>query len=177
MINSSSIARPYYEALFSSINKEDSEFWDSLLERMTLILSDEKFRDLYLRRVLNEHQLFELFVSFFDFDLPEKAKNFIKILITQDRLLLIPDISNGLKFMRNQSENKSDILIKSAFELTTEQIEDLLLILEKKFKLKLHPKILIDKSLIGGIRIILQDTIIDASVQNYLRHMQAKLLS
>ncbi|AWD32197.1 ATP synthase subunit delta [Candidatus Kinetoplastibacterium sorsogonicusi] len=176
MISNASAARPYYEALFSSIDNEKYNEWDSLLKKMSLISQNVDFQNLYKSNILNKIQLSELFLSFFDDSIDIKAKNFINLLIDNKRLLILSDIYHGFKLLKDQKDNVNYVSIISAFDLSTQQIENLSMFLEKKFLSKLKISISIDKNLIGGIRIKFKDKIIDASVQHYLCSMKESLL-
>ena len=56
-------------------------------------------------------------------------------------------------------------------------IEGLIKGLEKKFNKKIDSKLVVDKSIIGGSRIIVGDTVIDASVKGQLDSLAYSLKS
>ncbi|MEO8838687.1 MAG: F0F1 ATP synthase subunit delta, partial [Herbaspirillum sp.] len=63
----------------------------------------------------------------------------------------------------------------SAFPLTDAQVSDLLAGLEKKFGRKLHPMVSVDATLIGGVRVVVGDEVLDTSVRAKLQQMQTAL--
>ena len=65
--------------------------------------------------------------------------------------------------------------ITSAFELSDDQVKELVAALEQKFGLKLKPNVTVDKSLIGGVRVAVGDQVLDTSVQAQLVRMRDQL--
>ena len=57
------------------------------------------------------------------------------------------------------------------------QVADLVAALEKKFKVKLKPAVTVDKSLIGGVRVVVGDAVLDTSVRSRLDAMRAALVA
>jgi len=49
--------------------------------------------------------------------------------------------------------------------------------LEKRFKRKINPQVSIDSDLIGGVRVVVGDEVIDGSVRGKLNAMAAGLLA
>jgi F-type H+-transporting ATPase subunit delta len=66
-------------------------------------------------------------------------------------------------------------VISSAFALDPAQIDELLPALERKFGCKLYPRVEIDPSLIGGIRVAVGDEVLDTSVRARLDSMRIAL--
>jgi len=54
-------------------------------------------------------------------------------------------------------------------------VADLIKLLEPKFGLKLKPHVIIDSALIGGVRVVVGDQVLDTSVQAQLQRMRDKL--
>jgi F-type H+-transporting ATPase subunit delta len=67
--------------------------------------------------------------------------------------------------------------IDSAFPLTDEQVAELKAALEKRFGKKIEPVVNVDPELVGGARITVGDTVIDASVRAQLQAMANQLRS
>jgi F-type H+-transporting ATPase subunit delta len=59
--------------------------------------------------------------------------------------------------------------------MTDAQVKDLAATLEKKFGRKLHPTVTVDSSLIGGVRIVVGDQVLDTSVRAKLQQMHNAL--
>ena len=70
-----------------------------------------------------------------------------------------------------------DAQIATAFPLGGEQLASLVSDLEKRFKRKINPHVSIDRDLIGGVRVVVGDEVIDGSVRGKLNAMAAGLLA
>jgi F-type H+-transporting ATPase subunit delta len=77
--------------------------------------------------------------------------------------------------LRNAQEGAADAEIVSAFELTPAQVVDLVATLEKRFGHNLNPSVTVDSSLIGGVRVVVGDEVLDTSVRARLQRMQTAL--
>ena len=77
--------------------------------------------------------------------------------------------------LKNAHEGAADAEVTSAFEMTADQVNELAATLEKKFGRKLHPTVTVDSSLIGGVRVVVGDQVLDTSVRAKLQKMQAAL--
>ena len=104
-----------------------------------------------------------------------EAKNFIEHVTENGRLTLLPEIAAQFHDLKNANEGAADVEITSAFELTDAQVQELAATLEKKFGRKLNPTVTVDSSLIGGVRVMVGDEVLDTSVRAKLQQMQIAL--
>jgi F-type H+-transporting ATPase subunit delta len=63
----------------------------------------------------------------------------------------------------------------SAFELSAAQLADVVQRLEKKTGRKVRAKVQLDKELIGGIKVVLGDKVIDGSARGQLSALETAL--
>jgi F-type H+-transporting ATPase subunit delta len=77
--------------------------------------------------------------------------------------------------LKNAQEGAADADITSAFELSPAQVSDLVATLEKRFGRKLTPTVVVDNALIGGVRVVVGDEVLDTSVRAKLQKMQTAL--
>jgi len=61
--------------------------------------------------------------------------------------------------------------------MTDEQVNQLILLIEPKFGLKLKPHVEVDAELIGGVRVTVGDHVLDTSVQAQLTQMRDALVA
>ena len=109
---------------------------------------------------------------------PEEIQNLLKLVIENGRLEAIPQISSQFHQLLNQERKEAEVLIETPFPLNDKQLADLVKALARKFPgLKLLPKVILDKSLIGGVRVSVGDKVLDGTVKARLDEMQVALTS
>ncbi|MCX5591189.1 F0F1 ATP synthase subunit delta [Alcaligenes endophyticus] len=177
MAELSTIARPYAEALFAAASNDKTalESWSALLSEMAQVAGLHDVREALNDPRLENRQRVELFSSLLKTSLDDKARNFIELLVENQRILLLPQIAEQFDLLKHQLEGTAEALIFSAFPLDDAQVNELLVGLEKKFGLKLKPNVTVDPSLIGGVRVVVGDQVLDTSVQARLASMRDTL--
>src|SRR5690606_4159326 len=103
------------------------------------------------------------------------ARNFIELLIENNRILVLPQVAEQFELLKNELEGTALAEISSAFPLSDDQVQQLVAGLEKKFGLKLKPVVTVDSELIGGVRVVVGDQVLDTSVQAQLARMRDTL--
>lgn len=177
MAELSTIARPYAEALFATVRDDQAGLasWSSLVSELAHVAGQDDVREALTDPRLNVQQRIQLFESLIKAALSAQARNFIELLISNDRVLLLPQIAEQFEALKNQHEGTALAEITSAYPLTDEQLQQLVSGLEKKFGLKLKPAVTIDLTLIGGVRVVVGDQVLDTSVQAQLARMRDTL--
>jgi len=178
MAEFSTVARPYAEALFAAARDDKAggpAVWLDLVNELAQIAANPDVREAMSDPRLEITQRAALFTGLAKSALPETACNFIKLLVENDRLLLLPEIAEQFAVLKNQSEGTAQAVITSAFQLSDAQVQDLLSALELKFDLKLKPQVVVDDTLIGGVRVVVGDQVLDTSVQAQLIRMRETL--
>ena len=177
MAELSTVARPYAEALFGAARDDRSGLpaWSDLIAQMAQVAAHPEVGTALSDPRLSGSKRVELFTSLIRADLPQAARNFVQLLVDNDRLLLLPEIASQFEALRNRHEGISVAEITSAFEMSDEQVKALLVGLEKKFGTKLRAQVSVDPSLIGGVRVAVGDQVLDTSVQAQLARMRDTL--
>lgn len=103
--------------------------------------------------------------------------NFIKIIIRNKRATSIIKIFDEFIKDCNQDLKIKSGTIYSVNELNQKQINDLEKALESKLKCQVELINVIDKKLIGGIKIQVEDQIFDGSIKNKLENLRKSLIS
>lgn len=175
MAELATIARPYAEALFRVAKAGDLEAWSSLVLEMAQVATHPDVVALANNPKLSEQQVRDIFTALLKSPVNDEAKNFIAMLVANNRLALLPQIGVQFHLLKNAQEGAADAQIFSAFALTDAQINALVSKLEKKFQRKLHPSVIVDSNLIGGVRVVVGDEVLDNSVRARLQKMRHTL--
>lgn len=182
MAEISTIARPYAEALLKAVkdSKDAGLAKDVLsgLEQIQTVVSDPQLKELVNDPSLKAEQLYALVSGVLGSAVPAQLDNFLKLIIENGRLDALPQVTSQFRRLVNEENKEADVLIESAFPLNDDQLKDLVVSLDKKFPgLKLLPQVVVDPSLIGGVRVSVGDKVLDGTVKARLAEMQSALTS
>ncbi|NMM28317.1 MAG: F0F1 ATP synthase subunit delta [Glaciimonas sp.] len=175
MAELATIARPYAVALFRVAKDGNLSAWSERLFEMAHVAAIADVQALAHNPNVSAKQIAAAFLSVLKSPVNEEARNFIGVLTDNRRLTLLPEIAVQFDVLKNADEGTADVEITSAFELTKDQVQGLTVTLEKKFGRKLRPTVTVDSSLIGGVRVMVGDEVLDTSVRAKLQQMQAAL--
>jgi F-type H+-transporting ATPase subunit delta len=124
---------------------------------------------------VSAQQVLDLFVGVARTALPAHAKNFLHTVIDNGRLNVLPEIASHFRALCNSRSGSSDAIIYSAFAMSPQAVAEVSGVLEKRFARKLNVTVELDESLIGGIRAVVGDEVLDTSVKARLEQMKVAL--
>lgn len=176
MAEPSTVARPYAEAAFRLAEQGDAlGAWSEMLAALALVAQDDRVRRAAADPKLSDAQVAGLFIAILAGKLSGEGENFVRVLAQNKRLELLPEIRQQFEALKNEREGVVEAEVQSAFELTDAQLKDLVQRLEKKTGRKVQARVSVDRELIGGVRIVLGDKVIDGSARAQLGALEAAL--
>lgn len=176
MAESVTIARPYAEALFRLASEGNSlAAWADRLERLATIARDPELAELIGNPKLSASQMASLVLDIQGETGNAELTNFVTVLAENERLALLSEIAELFNELKSKAEGTKEAIIYSAFPLDAAQVQTLAGQLEGHFKSKLQPRVEVDPSLIGGVRVAVGDEVLDASVRGKLDAMAVAL--
>jgi F-type H+-transporting ATPase subunit delta len=176
MAETATIARPYAEAVFALADKAGSSGkWLEMLATMAQVAANPDMQACIGNPNLGAKQLYDLFVALCKQDFPAEARNFVRVLIANGRLGLLPEIYAQFAELKNERDGVLEAEIRSAFPLENAQITALVADVSRRFKRRVQPRVTVDKDLIGGVHIKVGDEVIDGSVRGKLESMATAL--
>jgi len=176
MADLATIARPYAEALFSSVKPTELGFTLVQLSELAQLSSMPDVAVLANNPKISADELSKLMSGMVKTKLDDKVNAFLRLVNQNHRLAAMSEIAAQFEDLKNQSEGAAEVIITSAFPLEGDALSSLLISLKKRFGGKeLRPTIEVDPSLIGGVRVQVGDEVIDSTVKAQLATMQASL--
>jgi len=176
MAEPSTVARPYAEAAFKLADEAGAlARWAEMLAGLATVASDPRVRQAAGDPRLSDAQRAGLFIAILGGRLTAEAENFVRVLTQNDRLELLPQIHEQFEALKNEREGVVEATVHSAFELTDAQLEDIVARLEKRTARKVRAQVSVDRELIGGVKIVLGDKVIDGSARAQLAALEAAL--
>lgn len=176
MAEPSTIARPYAEAAFAIADESGRRAeWSAMLADMAAVAADARVRAAIADPNLSAAQAAGLVIGILAGRLTGEAENFVRVLAENGRLELLPHIRAQYEALRNGREGVIEAEIQSAFALEAAQLADLVARLERKTGRKVKASVRVDSDLIGGVRIVLGDKVIDGSARAQLAALETAL--
>jgi F-type H+-transporting ATPase subunit delta len=174
MAELATIARPYAEALFQS-SKADLQGATAWLEALAAVAGNSQLLEFAANPKVSDQQVFDVITGVAKVDLPAVAQNFLRTVIENGRLAALPEIAVQFRALKNAQGGSSDAVVYSAFPIEAASLAEVAGVLEKRFGRKLNFTVQEDPSLIGGIRVVVGDEVLDTSVKARLEQMKAAL--
>ncbi|MES2843352.1 MAG: F0F1 ATP synthase subunit delta [Pseudomonadota bacterium] len=174
MAEIATIARPYAEALFqaSGSGAAGATAW---LDELASVAADEQLRQYADNPRTTPEQVFSLVTGVIKTSLPAMAQNFLRTVIDNGRLAALPEIADQFRALKNAQQGAFDAMVYSAFAIDSAALADLSGVLEKRFARKLNLQVELQPELIGGIRVVVGDEVLDTSIKARLEHMKTAL--
>jgi len=154
------IAKKYVKALFESADDTTIRKYYEDLQILNKVYSMEKMKNILLSPTISKNEKFDFIISLFD-NPDEKFKNFIKILVINDRTNLISAICDELRYELSLRDNKFTGQIISSSQIDKKNINSI----EEKLSSKFDSKIVLQsvKSDYPGIKIEIEDLGVEIS--------------
>ncbi|MBX9810286.1 MAG: F0F1 ATP synthase subunit delta [Burkholderiales bacterium] len=170
------IARPYAEAAFKlAREKSNLAGWSDMLALLAAVAGDPRMRACISNPNLSRQQIENLILGIAGDKLDGLGRNFVQVLVQNGRLGLLPQIHALYEELRRGHEGVLEARIISALPISDEQTKQLVARLEAKYQRKVSARVEVDPGLIGGVRIVVGDKVIDATVRGRLDAMAAAL--
>ena len=175
MAELATIARPYAEALFKAAAGADTSALNVQLNSLAAVAASNELRQFADNPKAEATQVFDLVAHVAGGVLDAKLGNLLRAVIDNGRLVALPEIAAQFQALVNARSGVSDATIHSAFAIDDGQLADVVTALEKRFKRRLNAHVEIDPELIGGIRAVVGDEVLDTSVKARLEQMKVAL--
>jgi len=176
MAELATIARPYAEALFKAVAPSDAAGVVEQVSALAQVASNDGVRLFADNPKVRAEQVFDLVVTACaSMHLGEAARNLLRVVIDNGRLAALPAVAEQYLALVNARSGVSDAVVYSAFALDTNQLAALVATLEKRFGRKLNASVVVEPELIGGIRAVVGDEVLDTSVKARLQQMKLAL--
>ena len=104
-------------------------------------------------------------------------QTFLRAVIDNGRTSALPEIASQFHALVNAKSGVSDATIESAYPIDSAQLADVKAALEKRFARKLNASVVVKPELIGGIRVVVGDEVLDTSVAARLQQMKTALVA
>jgi len=176
MAEPNTIARPYAEAAFGLADGAGKlTEWSAALANLAAVAADPRVRAAAGDPNLSAEKVAGLFIGILAGKLSGEAENFVRVLAENGRLDVMDEIRDQYEVLKNEREGVVEAEVLTAFEMDQAQLADLVSRLEKSTGRKVKARVTLDKELIGGVKVVLGDKVIDGSARAQLGALEAAL--
>ena len=176
MIKNKVLVSRYAEAFlgFARANCGSVKALEDLVVVKNIIRDNPGFKDLMYNPEISYLEKCTIIDEAIRDGISDEMRNFLKLLLDKKRFDIFLDVAEYLRIKYSHG-GQVDVLLKTAFPLDLEVIEKIQEALKKRFKQNLRFYIDLDGSLLGGVQVVIGNTIIDGSIRKRLAELKDKL--
>ena len=172
------VAKNYCDAIFT-IAQEDHKL-DLYKEQLMFVdasMQDADFYKIIGHPRISRIQKKEMLTSVYEKELDPTLLNFLKLLIDKNHFRALHDIVK--EYIKNYNEvNRIQVVfVRTAASLSDDEVPRLRNTLETKLNKKIDMRITIDEDLIAGVRVKINDMVIDNSALARLHRMHRDIVT
>ena len=161
----------------ASENNVLAQVEDQSLSILNLISSSKDFSNLIKDPTNNKDDLLKVISSISDNNKFETLlKSFLSFLVTKRRFFYVEQILKSFIETCSQKRGELKAELKSAKELSSDEISKITDELTKNFSSKIKLNYKHDESLIGGLVVQVGSTMVDTSIKNKLQQIENRLI-
>ncbi|MEM7406156.1 MAG: F0F1 ATP synthase subunit delta, partial [Pseudomonadota bacterium] len=146
----STVARPYAQAAVSHAQAEGSlSEWSDMLGFMANVVRDPTVAGVIANPRVDSARLTEILLALGGEQLNDGGRNFVKLLVTNDRVAALPQIHEQFERRRDELEGRRQVDIISAFEMDDAQRDALASAISQRLGREVDVTVSVDSALIG----------------------------
>ena len=181
MAESITIARPYAQAVYAIAKEKGKEKdWAKWLEKLSAIAQNAEVLSVIKNPLVPKKDVVSLLYSILNEKIEKNTAltvgNLLYLMAENGRLPLLPEVFALFRQYLAEAAGEKEAVIYSAFPLDDKEVAALLKEVAPHFgNLHLTGRVVVDESLIGGVRICVGDKVLDMSVRSQLDQMAVAL--
>lgn len=170
----SKAARRYASAfLHTAIEIDKLELIKQDMLFLVETLSGSRDLELFLKSpIIKRSDKAEVLKSIFDEHIQKETRQFLSLLVSKGREDLISQICSSFVNKYNLHQGIINIDVFTATDLVGDQKESLISTLETSTGKKVQLNTFVDKNLIGGIAVKIDDTVVDGTIKHKLSQLK-----
>ena len=171
------LARPYAVAAFDFAKEKDAvPFWSEQLAFLAAVVSDAATRALIANPKFGKERLEAFLLDLGADRFDEGGKNFVRVLVENGRISVALEIAETFEALRARDDERVEVQVTSAYELTGEQADGIIAAMKAKFGREVNLTSTIDAGLVAGMLIRVGDMVVDASLRGRMNQLALDLV-
>jgi F-type H+-transporting ATPase subunit delta len=177
-LSDSKVAKRYVRALFFAA--QDANIVDAISADMEMITglwnANTDFQRAFTSPLISIESKKKILSEVFEGNMNAMSLNFLNLLIDKRREAIIPELDREFRLLYDEAQGLIRATALVAVDLDESRRERLLNGLRQRTGKRVELEVRLDPSIIGGVVVRMQDTIIDGSVRGALERMRLKMM-
>ena len=171
------VAKSYAQALFEIAQEEQKldEYRQSMQDIQALLAENGQLMDVMKHPQISKQEKKQLIIDLFEKECDQMMVNFMCLLIDRRRFHLFDEMKEAYDVFYRQAKNMKKAIVTSAYPLSDVQRQDLINLLQEKTASTIELVEEVDATLMAGMKVQIEDTILDHSAKNALATMKQKM--
>lgn len=176
MAEMSVIAHPYAQALFNLAKEQKNEkIWLENLSELKQISTNQDFVAILNNPKVGVDQTISIIKTTMKSNASVEVMNFVQVLVENNRILALDEIYHIFRELVLEDQKRGDAIIESAYAMSQAEKQDFEQLLSKKFGKSITAQVIVNPELIGGIKVTVNDKVIDGSVKGRINTLSTQL--
>ena len=175
MAEIATIARPYAEALFRAVEPAAAEALVEPLHQLAQVAAEPRLREFAHNPTVSAQQVVDLILGVLPGAPAPAVRNLLQAVLDNGRLTVLGEIAVQYQALVDARAGVAQATVYSAFEISAAQLATITAALAQRFGRTLDATVVVDPELIGGVRVVVGDEVLDTSVRARLEHMRTAL--
>ncbi|MCB9748117.1 MAG: ATP synthase F1 subunit delta [Candidatus Omnitrophica bacterium] len=173
------VAQRYAQALFSFVENQGEldKIYTELEFIHKIILQASDFQEFLKDPTLEETSQIMILKKIFMAKVDESVMRFLLLLVKKKRLNYLALICLKFAEIYKRHKNIMSVRIITKTELSKQQLSNISQHLKLKFRKEIEPHVFLDEDMIGGIKLQIEDQVLDFSIQSLLDKFKNNLVS
>lgn len=181
MAEIATIARPYAEALMKASAGGDAAALAAEVGALAQVAADPTMRQFADDPKAQVAQVIDVLTAVAKTPSGatpgDAARNLLRTVIENGRFAALSEIARQFQSLVDAKSGTSQATVESAFAIDAAQIAELKAVMERRFLRNLDLNVVVKPELIGGVRVIVGDEVLDTSIRARLERMKAALVA
>jgi len=173
-LNSLNIANNFAKAL-SDLNLEEKIILENLDQISKTINSSKDLQDFYANPTIESNIKLKVTEDIFKSKINDNVYEFLTVLVEKNKVNILNSIYEQVVSKLDKKNNIQYVQITSATDLNDEYKSKIIYALKTKLNKEIKPKWFVDTSIIAGLIVKIDDTVIDTSLKNKLENLSKNI--
>lgn len=168
------VAKNYAEALFEIAQEEQQldQYRQGIFAISEIFKQNESLMDIMKHPQITKKEKHDVIDQIFSSEYNQMIMNFLHLLVDRSRFSILHEIKVYYDQYYREAKGIKQAIVTSAYPLTKQQRDNLIQLLQSKTNCTIELEEHVDTSLMAGMKVQIEDTILDHSAQMVLSKMK-----